>query len=583
MWSYAEFRRAAEELALGLQAQGLQLGDRVGLLMHSDLWFGLVDMACLLAGLVTVPLEPSQPLETTRFMLTDTAARAVMVSDVGLLTKLLSIREYLPAVGLIGLVETSQKTEPAITLAALRQQGRQLYSEAQVQQLRATIHPSDLATIVYTADATGIPKGAMLTHENLSADIWAAFSSMPGLELGKPEVALSFLPLSHIFARAFLYGHYSYGQTIYFSSPKRVMTHLRTVRPTIFITVPRLLEKIYESLAERSQQMPGLRGYLLRWAWGLAQQYRTGQLLPLTQRLQLWLARQLVFRPLQMAFGGRLRYCICGGAALKPEIINTFNAAGIPVKQGYGLTETSSVLSYTRDRWEQAGSVGVPIPGVEFRLAEDGEVLVKSPYTMQGYYHNPEATRAVLDADGWFHTGDLGEFSDAGLLTLQGCKKGLFKLSTGKYVAPLPIEAQLQRSEWVRQAVVVGPQRKFCTVLIVPAWETVQRAATALTLSLPPAALLAHPAIQAHYQALLDQLNAQLPHWSTLKRFCLLGTAMSPDLFLADGSPNRPAIDHTFAATIEALYQASASPSIAKAIVEQSASAHSLSGGTLHV
>ncbi|MEM9164941.1 MAG: AMP-binding protein, partial [Cyanobacteria bacterium P01_F01_bin.4] len=409
-WSFDTFRTAAEELALGLGQWDLPVAARVALFLRSDVTFALTDMACLLAGFVSVPVEPGQPAAETSFMLKDSEASVVAVSDWRLLKRLL--RGQLPDAVKLIVVGTTGKPPDELsrqipanvslsTLDQLRQQGRQSHSPERVQQLRQTLQPQDLATIVYTADASGALKGAMLTHENLSADIWAAFSSMPKLTLGHSETALSFLPLNHIFARAFLYGHYRYGHTIYFSMPKRVMKHLREIKPTIFITVPRLLEKVYEQIQSKAMRTRGLRGRVLRWGWQLAQRYETPEATGLGYGLRLWVARRLVFRQVRAVFGGRLQYFICGGAALKAEIFRSFRGLGLPVKQGYGLTETSSVLSYTRDRWSQAGTVGAPIPGVEMRLADDGEVLVKSPYTMQGYYHNPEATQAVIDADGW--------------------------------------------------------------------------------------------------------------------------------------------------------------------------------------
>ncbi|NEP15771.1 MAG: AMP-binding protein [Leptolyngbya sp. SIO4C1] len=546
-WSFSAFRQTAADWAAGLAAWGVSPGERVALIMYSDVQFGLADMACLLSRLVTVPVEPSQPAASTRFMLQDSGARTVVVSSRALLLRLLRQQAIAETVCRAVVVDASETLSlpseqlpdrlEIITSARLRQLG-------QSAPTRREIYPSDLATIVYTADESGGLKGAMLTHENLSADIWAAFSSMPRLTLGEAETALSFLPLNHIFARAFLYGHYRYGHHVYFSTPKRVMKHLQAVRPTIFITVPRLLEKVYEQVEVSVKKTRGWRGWLLRWGWQLAQQEQ----LSWSAYLQLWIARWLVFRPLRQAFGGRLRYFICGGAALKPEIAIAFHAVGLPVKQGYGLTETSSVVSYTRGRWSQPGTVGVPIPGVELRLAKDGEVLVKSPYTMQGYYHNPAATQAVLDADGWFHTGDYGEFSPEGLLRLCGCKKQLFKLSTGKYIMPQPIEAQLRQSALVQQAVVVGPQQKFCAALIFPERSSLAIEAASVGLSLSREALLTNSIILARYQTLVDRINAELPHWSTIKRFCLLEAQLDAQL-------SRAEIYQQFAAAIDSLYR----------------------------
>ncbi|MEM9266772.1 MAG: AMP-binding protein [Cyanobacteria bacterium P01_F01_bin.13] len=516
-YPYSEFRIAAEELALGLIAQAWHKANsasqplRVGLLLESNIHWALADMGSLLAGLVTVPLDREQSLDTLNWIVADAELRALVVAT---WDRLQPLYNRLQQIELVVIIDESPPPSWVLplsdkvvikTLADIRRQGQQRHSPVTIQSLKERIHPEDLATIVYTADASGSAKGAMLSHQSLTGNIWAAFSSMPGLMPGTPEIALSFLPLNHIFARAFLYGHLGFGHHIYFSSPKRVFRHLATVQPTIFITVPRLLEKVYERVNSLRQQSFGLKRQWLQLGWYLAHRYNINAGHLPWYRLQCWLLGHGVFKSLRRAFGGNIRYLLCGGAALRSEVMTFFNGMGIPVKQGYGLTETSSVLSYTRDRWLRSGTVGTPIPGVEMRLANDGEVLVKSPYTMAGYHHNQDATDAVIDADGWFHTGDLGEFSADGLLTLHGCKKGLFKLSTGKYVAPDPIEAQLENSPLVKQALLVGPGQKFCGVLIVP-----------------EDGRLDDGTVRSHYQSLIDQVNSQLPHWSTIKRFALV-------------------------------------------------------------
>ncbi|WP_322745030.1 AMP-dependent synthetase/ligase [Leptolyngbya ectocarpi] len=509
-YAFTEFRNASEEFALGLKSQNIrwdrrsQAAIRIGLLLENGLYWALADMGSLLAGWVTVPIDGLQ---------------ALVVSEWRTVERLHS---YLQRIKLIVIVNEADpgnasgflnKDCVVTPLTDLRCQGRHRFSSKAVQSLRDTLHPEDLATIVYTADASDLAKGAMLSHQSLTGNIWAAFSSMPGLLPGTPEVALSFLPLNHIFARTFLYGHFGFGHSIYFSSPKRVFRHLATVKPTIFITVPRLLEKVYERLNSSRRQSSGLRHFWLNWGWDWAHRYQPDHAHGARSLLRRWLLRNGILRTIHQAFGGNIRYLLSGGAALRPEVMTFFNAVGLPVKQGYGLTETSSVLSYTRDRWLRSGTVGAPIPGVEMRLASDGEVLVKSLYTMEGYHHNPAATDAVIDADGWFHTGDLGKFSEDGLLTLRGCKKELFKLSTGKYVAPGPIEARLERSPLVKQALIVGPGQKFCGVLIVPG---LIESAGSMRPGEPSGGL------RSQVQTLIDQVNTGLSHWSTIKRFALV-------------------------------------------------------------
>jgi long-chain acyl-CoA synthetase len=288
-----------------------------------------------------------------------------------------------------------------------------------------------------------------------------------------------------------------------------------------------LLEKAYERILKAGRQQRGWSKRIFNWALDLAHRYELGHSPRGWYGLQLWIARWLVFAKWRAAFGGKLRYLICGGAALSPTIANVLSAASIPVLQGYGLTETSSVVCYNRDRWNRAGTVGVPIPGVDLQLAEDGEILVRSPYVMQGYYKDAAATQAAIDAGGWFHTGDLGELTPEGFLKIVGYKKNLFKLSTGRYVSPQPFERQLCQSPFVEWAIVVGAQRKFCSVLIVPHLETLSRWARERGLDCATERWLHQPQVKALYQALVDEANQCLPYGSRAKRFHLVDVTLA--------------------------------------------------------
>ncbi|HEY9647488.1 MAG TPA: AMP-binding protein, partial [Chroococcidiopsis sp.] len=516
--SNTDFRQAVEECALGLRLLGVERGDRIALVMHSDLGFGLVDLGSLLAGLVTVPIDLTQTIENILFILHHTEARVLVVSTMALLDQVMPYLAGAPHLQwvIVGEVPadwdatraqiTDHAAAPALdsveiphpsnaclqiphflaephavpahspavlpqcvrllSLDEVRQRGRQQWSQPALTALRQAIAPDDLATIVYIASETQRPKGVMLSHANISADILSAFASQPNLETGANESALLFLPLTHIFARAFFYGHLAYGHSLYFSDPNHVVKHLQSVRPTILITVPRLLEKVCDRILEQGQRLSRFDGAVFRWALKLAQRYQLGQPISRLYALQLQLADRLVFAKWRAVFGDRIKAVISGGAALRADIANLFSAAGIPLLQGYGLTETSAVLCYTRGHYNRAGTVGVPIPGVEIRLADDGEIWVRSPFVMQGYYRDPEATQRVLDPDGWLHTGDLGTLSADGFLQITGVKKSLFKLSTGKYVSSLPLEQELERSSLISHAIAVGANHKFCGMLI---------------------------------------------------------------------------------------------------------------------
>lgn len=650
--SNQDFRTKVEELALGLQDLGLKQGDRIALMMHSDANFCIADMACLLAGLIDVPIDLTQTLENITFILQHSEAEALIVSNLDLLYQVVPYLWDTPNLKHIIVVEVvsdwqqtrsqllacqaqnedgseskSQVDIPAaaclcipmllcqgrvdrvcpqlpqcvqaFSLEEIQARGKSLQAQANKQkEMRLALHAQMLATIIYIPNATGQLHGVMLTHENLSANALAAFTGMENLEFGEREIALSFLPLNHVFARSLLYGHINYGHSIYFTTANRVVKHLKEVRPTILATVPLLLEKAYSKLIEygtgkdnRYNRNLSTQKWLHKplalcrsvyqflwadlartafsWSLRLAKQYELGQKPQGLYALQLGIADRLLFPHWRAIFGGRLKFLLCGGAALKAEIVNQFAAAGIRVLQGYGLTESGSVICVNRREFNQAGTVGVPLAGVEMAIATDGEIMVKAPFVMQGFYKNPTATQQILDRDGWLHTGDLGEFTAKGLLRITGCKKHLFKLSTGKYVTPIPLEAQLKQSDLVEQAIAVGSQRKFCAMLIFPnlknlrdlAWEMgLEFPGSDLSgLEVPIEQLLQHPKIIALYQTLVDIANRSLPPWSTVKRFKLLHATLvaRSDIFTANLAIDRDRVNLAFATEIDDLYSES--------------------------
>jgi long-chain acyl-CoA synthetase len=634
--STSALKKAVEELALGLGNLGLEKGDRVAFLLHSNLDFCLADLGCLLAGLVDVPIDLTQTIEHIAFILKHSQAKALIVADLDLLYQIVPYLWDVPELQTVivaevpgtWLTERSQLLTPhpqqpekpelaetaclhiplflceaqgehpcplppfpqciqLLSLSEVRNQGREQISEARLRQLRTTLQASDLATIIYIASDSGQPKGVMLTHENLTAGVLAAFrgngeSGVGSREDGecrggkepapwgsREEVALLFLPLTHIFARAFLYGHLYYGHRVYFSTPSRVVKHLQEVKPTIFITVPRLLEKVHSKIIEKGQRSRGLHKVIFAWAIALAQRYQVGKPPRGWYALQLKLADWLIFARWRAIFGGRLKALICGGAALREDLTHFFWAAQIPVLEGYGLTETSAFVSCNRSDYNGAGTVGVPIAGVNLKLAEDGEILVKSPYVMAGYYRDPEATRKVIDEAGWLHTGDLGEITAQGLLKIVGVKKSLFKLSTGKYVAAQLLEAQVKRSPLVAHAIAVGVNRKFCGMLIFPNWEALAEQAQRMGVGNRESGVgnrgnprgcpndwFKHPCILALYQAVVDEANCHLPYWSHVKRWQLIETTLSREngLLTPTGQMQRSKVLAAFAREIEALY-----------------------------
>lgn len=607
------FRSAAETVALGLLNLGLQSGDRVALLMHSDVNFCIADFACLLANLVDVPIDLTQTIEHILFILRHSEAKVLFISNLDLLTQIVPYLGNATALQVVIVVEIPSdwqntrshwRTVPCdranesnssaanleeiseticldmpallhpvqpdycylpmpecvrvLALDEIRIQQSTADTSIKLQQLKEALTPDRLATIIYIPDESGQLQGVMLTQENLSANALAAFSDIEHLQQGNAEKALSFLPLNHVLARCLLYGHINYGHGIYFSSANRVIKHLKEVQPTILVTVPLLLEKIYSKILEKGSKSSSLLERVIFYrSLQIAKQYQLGKPPQRLYKLLLKLADWLVLSQWRSIFGGRIKYLISGGAALKAELANVFAAAGVNILQGYGLTQASAVVSYNRNNFNRAGTVGVPIAGAEIMIAPDSEILVRGPYITPGYYNNPAATQAMIDAQGWLHTGDLGRFTAEGFLQIIGLKKALFKLSTGKYIAPHPIELRLQQSPFVAQAIVVGSERKFCAALIVPNLQALHRYGLEIGLDFRLEDLLKHSCIQALYQAAVEAANCHLPYWSTVKRFRLIRTAFTLEngLLTEMGEIDRATAIAVFAPEIDALYR----------------------------
>ncbi|HLV02930.1 MAG TPA: AMP-dependent synthetase/ligase [Acidobacteriota bacterium] len=566
-WSTEHFRRQAEEVALGLLELDLVRGDRVALLMESDVTFGIVDMACLVAGLVNVPVYLTHASSNIHFCIKHTEARALVISGLKALENLppLNALHHLQVLILAGPIAKLKKRLkcPAglevLELEEIRRAGtRRLEVEPRAaDELKNEIHPHDLATIVYTSGTTGVPKGVMLTHENISFNVLASFTGFVDQHRGEEEVAASFLPLTHAFARMMHYGYMNYGFAVYFTTPDELAEDLKFIRPTIFAAVPRVLEKFYEGLRQAESRASLPTRFLVRWGVGVARNYRLGEDPTFPQRLQLAVADRVIFQRWRDALGGRLRFVIAGGAAVRPEITNIFAAAGIQILQGYGLTETSPVISYNRPEANRAGTVGVPLVGVEVAVASDGEILTRGPHVMKGYYRNPAATKEAIDENGWFHTGDIGKFSPEGALIITDRKKDLFKLSTGKYVMPQPLQNRLESSLLVEHAVVVGEGRKFCAALIFPEFTNLRNYARRKGIDdLPLEELVRHPIVLGHFQSLVDESNQEMPPWATIKKFAVIPVRLSienghltPTL-----KPRRRKINEEFRREIDRLY-----------------------------
>lgn len=574
--SLSQFRTQAEETALGLGELGIERGDRIALLMESDVQFCVVDMGCLLAGVIDVPLYLSSSADQMTYIVDHAEAEVLVVSTVERLKQAAEFLPDLPKIETVILCDTPGDGHPSllpegvdlVSLEEVRARGRastEKQSDA-IQALRDQIEPEDLATIIYTSGTTGRPKGVMLSHENISFDAMTSLGELPEFEAGADgEVVLSFLPLTHIFARALQYGYMALGVSIYFAHPDDLSEVLPKVRPTAFASVPRVLEKVYATIRSKIMGKEGLQRSIGEWALGVAQEYRMDEEMSLGYRMKRALADHLVFRKWREALGRRVKWIVVGGAALQPDLANTLAAAGISTLQGYGLTETSPVIAFTRPHRNKPGTVGDPLPGVEVRIADDGEILTRGPHVMQGYYKQPDKTEKVLTEEGWFHTGDIGEFDDEGFLKITDRKKDLFKLSTGKYVMPQPVENRLGSQPLVDKAVVVGNDRKFCAALLFADEGQVRLEAADLDLDSDQSfeALLRESELVDAFRTLVKEANEGMDPWSTVKRFALIPEELTVDsgLLTPTLKVRRSAVQETYADEIEAVYYEDEPPS----------------------
>ena len=569
--SNTEMRDAADEIALGLLENGLDRGDHVAFFMDSDLYFAMADFGTLIAGIVNVPLYTTYAPENLVYVTQHGEAKAMFVSNPEMLANFAGWAEKVPDVRLVVLAEGAAPGGTALpdgvrlmTLDELRQSGRAAKAAApnRPDELRDQIDAQDLATLIYTSGTTGMPKGVMLTHENISSNV---LSSLPALgEIGhQEEVILTFLPMTHIFARTLTISHVAYGHTLYFTNPDLLVGHLAEVKPTMFSTVPRVLEKVYDKVSLGVAESDGLKKTIGSWALELAQGYdlaKPGGGVPGWKHA---VADKLVYSKLREKLGlTRVKTVASGGAALRSDLASSFTAFGIPIVQGYGLTETSPVITMNSVSANRAGTVGQPIPGVEVAIAEDGEILSRGPNTMKGYFKADDKTAEVIDGDGWFHTGDIGEFTPEGFLKITDRKKALFKLSTGKYVIPQPIENKLTEDPLIEQAVVVGNSQKFCTALIFPNMEQLPLWAKDRGITASGEALLKDPQVKAHFEGLVADANKGMDHWSQVQRFRLVPEAMTvenelltPTMKVKRGQVNKAydeAIDQMYKADVEA-------------------------------
>lgn len=499
VWKDVTHREAAERvqgIALGLRELGIAPGERVALLAETRLEWALADYACLCSRAADVPIYPTLTGKQTEYILKDSGAVGVFCSTAAQVAKVQELKPNLPDLKHIIVFDADGKRPGVITLAELDARGRAAAGKyPRYRDEALAVNPDDLATLLYTSGTTGDPKGVTLTHNNIWSNIQGTLQT---LELAADDTALAMLPLSHILERMVDYTLFHAGVVlVYAESFDKVAQNLGEVHPSIVVSVPRLYEKVYARVLENALTGGGLKRKIFLWAKRVGDEWATHRLagLPVPGGLALKraIADRLVFSKLRARTGGRVRFFVSGSAPLSAEIAKFFFSAGLPVMEGYGLTETSPVLTLNPLHKIKPGTVGPTIPGVQLKIAADGEILAKGPNVMSGYYHKPEATAEAIDAEGWFHTGDIGELDADGYLKITDRKKDLIKTAGGKYVAPQPIENKVKLNKFVANAVMLGDKRKFTIILVVPNFETLEAWATQRGLIAPTrAALLAH-------------------------------------------------------------------------------------------
>ncbi len=561
--SVPEFRDSVRWLAEALHEMGVKPGDRVAILAENRPEWTIADFAILCASAASVPVYPTLLGWQIEYILNDAGAVAVICSNQEQLDKVLEIRSHVPCLNNIIVCDEVSRLGPGVhTFKDVLARGRKFEEQngrTWFDRSRASRSGNDLATLVYTSGTTGNPKGAMLTHGNITSNVMAVREFVP-FQAG--DTALSILPLSHILERMvdFLY-LYKGGCIAYAENVTKVADNLGEIQPEFFAAVPRLFEKMRARILDNVAAAPPARQKIFKWALGIAEErlpYRIERKpMPLGLKIRSGIADKLVFSKIIARLGGKVKYVVSGGAPLSAELAAFFIGAGVEILEGYGLTETSPVIAVNRPDARRLGTVGPVIPGVEVKIAADGEILSRGPHIMTGYWNNPDATAQAIDPQGWFHTGDIGEFDQDGFLRITDRKKDIIINAYGKNIAPQPLEALLKSSPYVGTPVLIGDGRKYLSALIVPNFEKLEREAPALGVEVTSREdLVKHARVKALIQSEIDRFNQNLDRQEKIRRFALLARdfTIEDDEITPSLKVKRKNIDKKYKATIDQLY-----------------------------
>jgi long-chain acyl-CoA synthetase len=528
-YSTREVRETVDKFSAGLLH--MQIGpndmsiegrDKIAVISNNRPEWILLDLAVQQIGAVLTPIYPTISVNELEFVLNDAAVKLVFVSDIDLYEKVQSIREKTPSVKA---VFTFNPIQQALHWKDILSKGTEEDME-KMRGIRDSIGYEDLCTIIYTSGTTGTPKGVMLSHKNILSNVMNVEEVFRPIVTSRNDRSLSFLPLNHIFERMVSYIYMFYGCSIYYAeSLDKIGDNLKEVQPTVFATVPRLLEKVYDRIIAKGSELTGLKKKLFFWAVDIGNRFEVDKDQGWWYRFQLALANKLIFSKWREGLGGKVKAIVTGAAACQVRLLRIFTAGQIVIMEGYGLTETSPVITVNRydEKGRRFGSVGPLISGVEVKLMPDGEICCKGDNVMMGYYKQPQLTAEVLTEDGWFHTGDIGIWQEGKFLKITDRKKEIFKTSGGKYVAPQPIENKMKESAFIEQMMVVGAEQKFAGALIVPAlpklleWAGQQQMNTSDTET-----LLQDPRVIEHYKTIVESYNQDFNHVEQIKKFELI-------------------------------------------------------------
>jgi long-chain acyl-CoA synthetase len=515
-------------LASGLINLGLKKGDAVAIMSQNCYEWILTDYACQIAGLVTIPLFPTFSNEDLKFVINDSEVKAIFVGNKGLLKKIFEIEKDVPN---LRHFYTFLEVENAKNYSILVEDGRQNSQATEIEKRKADITENDLLTILYTSGTTGIPKGVMISHANLSANVYEARNFAPFVTEWK---AMCVLPLNHVYERMLVTLYLTQALQIYFvEAAEKVGDYLREVKPELVALVPRIIEKVYDRIMSKGAQLEGVQKKLFYWAVDLANNYTPWQSNGIIKDFKMWIARKLIFSKWKEALGGNTYCIVSGGAALQPRLNRLFNSAGILILEGYGLTETCvviSVNSLTKENSFKVGTVGRIFDGIDLKFDEDGEICVKGPSVMQGYYKRPDLTAEVIDKDGWFHTGDIGVLEEGKYLKITDRKKEIFKTSAGKYIAPLVLENKLKEIPLLDNVMVIGEQEKYPSALIVPNSEALAKWCADNRISGTCVDdYIVNDSVKKYYRDFINKINKTLAPYEQIRKFELLKTEWSVD------------------------------------------------------